>query len=1062
MQEGDTVDSLFKRAAYNYLPKTERMDALGGRILDYVNKGWFMFSSPVLSNAPKDRRSPTPHMPISCFVGDTKIITRDGHKEIRFIKEGDLVLTHKGRFRKVLATKTSESSDMYNLKVGRQSLTVTGNHLIMTNYGWVRVDNLARNYHLVACDGFLSDVTTSPYTIKIANKPDISENGRFTRTEINESVEVTPELSWALGFWFAEGSTNDNGMIAVCNQSEKLLTRWGRAMFDAFNVNKYTVHPCKGRNWKTAAVCSQTLREWFDTTFGKGCKVKTLPDWVLELPDECLKEFYDGIYAGDGSKTTSHKQIELSNTKLIAQLHLILMKLKIVHTCQLNKVIKYTSSLGKEVVVENGVISEPQPFSSLSKNHNSLHKGILLNGVLYKSITHINKLDVTETVYDIEVEEDHSFSANTVHAHNCFIMDLPDEIKGQIEANQEMAALSVSGGGIGMNSEIRAVSKKAPGAIPYLKTVDSAIGYYKQAGSRRGSCAIYMEASHPDIVEFIKIRIPAGDSARKIENRKQVNNAVIVTDAFRDAVLQDLPWELKCPATGEVREILRARHLWETILDTRALTGEPYIFFKDRANDSLPQTLKDKGLEIKSSNLCVAPETSILTKQGEIPIRMLEGMNVEVWNGVEWSDVKVVCTSENSELVRVWLYNPATEMHAQIECTREHKFDVATGWKDEMLPAQQLCVGHKLVPFALPDGEIQQWEVKEVEVTGRMSPTFCFTEPKRNRGVFNGILTGQCTEITIPTDRDRTAVCCLSSLNVEYFDEWKSTTIVEDAIEFLDCILQYFIDFADPKYLSKAIYSATMGRDLGLGAMGFHYYLQKNGIPFESGGFGSAVQANHKIFSFIEKKAIEKSIALGNELGHAPDLLGGTELRRNVNLLAIAPNSNSGIILQTSPSIDPLARNSFAQTTRAGTYQVRNKYFQRLLDDKDLPPDEQEAIWKSVDKSHGSVQHLEFLSDEEKSVFKTAYEIDQHWVVQHAEDRAPYLTQAQPVNLFFTAGTDKSYFNSVHLKALKSKTLKTLYYCRMERAQAASHTNAHINAKKITDWSVEECISCSG
>ena len=509
---------------------------------------------------------------------------------------------------------------------------------------------------------------------------------------------------------------------------------------------------------------------------------------------------------------------------------------------------------------------------------------------------------------------------------SCFVLDLPDTVKGQLEANQEIAALSVAGGGLGLVNEIRAVSKKAPGPIPYFKTVDAAIGYYKQAGSRRGSCAIYMDVSHPDIIEFIKIRIPVGDSARKIENRKQVNNAVIITDDFIEAVINDLPWELKCPATGKVHEVVRARMIWEELLETRAISGEAYIYFKDRANRTRPQGLKDKNLEIKSSNLC--------------------------------------------------------------------------------------------------------------------------------------------SEILIPTNEERTAVCCLSSLNVEYFDEWKDTTIVEDAIEYLDYILQYFIDRADKQHLSKAIYSATQCRSLGLGTMGFHYYLQKNNIAFESGGFGSAVQANHKIYKHIKERALAKSIQLGQELGVAPDMEGYEDARRNVDLMAIAPNSNSGVIMQSSPSIDPLARNIFAQTTRAGTYQVKNKYLEAILHDLAVENNYDEEWvgeqWKSIDKHHGSVQHLAYLSEHQKQVFKTAYEIDQHWVVQHADDRAQYICQSQPVNLFFQAGVDKAYFNSVHMKAMKSEFVKTLYYCRMESEVVTADSKSTVDATKLIDWKAEECVACSG
>ena len=255
-----------------------------------------------------------------------------------------------------------------------------------------------------------------------------------------------------------------------------------------------------------------------------------------------------------------------------------------------------------------------------------------------------------------------------------------------------------------------------------------------------------------------------------------------------------------------------------------------------------------------------------------------------------------------------------------------------------------------------------------------------------------------------------------------------------------------------------------MGRDLGLGAMGFHYYLQKNNIAFESGGIGSAVQANNRIFHYIKKEADKATIRMGLEKGQAPDVQGS--MRRNVSCIAIAPNANSGSILNTSPSIDPITSNCFAQSTRVGTYVVRNKYLEKVLRaycpydaDKETWLEEQ---WKSISQHHGSVQHLDYLSDAHKKIFKTAYEIDQHWVIQHAEDRAPYIDQSQPVNIFFPAGTDKAYFNSVHLKGIRSKTLKTMYYCRMEREMQVNSLEKH-QREALVDWNdKEKCHSCEG
>jgi ribonucleotide reductase alpha subunit len=657
---------------------------------------------------------------------------------------------------------------------------------------------------------------------------------------------------------------------------------------------------------------------------------------------------------------------------------------------------------------------------------------------------------------------------------SCYKTLIPDQIDGQLDASSEMAALSVSGGGIGTYIDVRAVSEKAPGPIPYIKTIDANIAYYRQSKTRKGSVAIYMEANHPDVVEFIKIRIPTGgDPARKVDNRKQVHNAICYGKDFVNAIDQDLEWPLVDPHSREVKDTIRARELWELILDTRALTGEPYLFHKDNVNEQLHPLLKEKGLEVKSSNLCVHGDTHILTDNGYFPISDLEGQSVTVWNGFEWSDDVIIRKTNTDQKLREYFFSNGQS----IKCTDEHKFYLkgksdAVDAKDLKegdivdnfyVPAQQVGIDfHNTVTFY---GEVRGVTVTHIEDVDGLHDTYCATEPKNNTLVFNGIMTGNCSEIIIPTDEKRTAVCCLSSVNLEFFDDWSvdDSTFIADCVEFLDYVLEYFIQNAEP-HLKKAVYAAKMGRDLGLGAMGFHYYLQKNNIAFESGGIGSAVQANNRIFHYIKKEADKATIRMGLEKGQAPDVQGS--MRRNVSCIAIAPNANSGSILNTSPSIDPITSNCFAQSTRVGTYVVRNKYLEKVLRaycpydaDKETWLEEQ---WKSISQHHGSVQHLDYLSDAHKKIFKTAYEIDQHWVIQHAEDRAPYIDQSQPVNIFFPAGTDKAYFNSVHLKGIRSKTLKTMYYCRMEREMQVNSLEKH-QREALVDWNdKEKCHSCEG
>ena len=475
---------------------------------------------------------------------------------------------------------------------------------------------------------------------------------------------------------------------------------------------------------------------------------------------------------------------------------------------------------------------------------------------------------------------------------SCFLTYVPDTLEGLISHSSELRWLSVFGGGVGGHwSDVRTVSDIAPGPMPFLHTVDADMIAYRQGKTRKGSYAAYMDVHHPDIIEFLNMRIPTGDVQRKALN---LHNAINITDEFMQAVIQGNDFDLRDPKDNAVKETVNARKLWERILETRFRTGEPYLNFIDTANRALPEPLKEKGLKIHGSNLC--------------------------------------------------------------------------------------------------------------------------------------------NEIHLPTSDDRTAVCCLSSLNLEYYDEWKNTNIIRDLVRMLDNVLEYFIEHA-PDSIERARFSAKMERSIGLGAMGFHSLLQHHGVAWES---ERAREINKVVFEHIRSEATLETELLAEERGAYPD--GEMSGRRNAHLLAIAPNASSGVILSTSPSIEPLKANAYTHRTRAGSFLVKNKYLTKLLESKG---ENNESNWTSIITNKGSVQHLPFLSEGEKSIYKTAQELDQNWVVKHAGDRQPFICQGQSVNIFFPAGADKSYVNKVHIKAWQ-QGLKGLYYLRTEAKSRAENVSEKV------------------
>ena len=309
-----------------------------------------------------------------------------------------------------------------------------------------------------------------------------------------------------------------------------------------------------------------------------------------------------------------------------------------------------------------------------------------------------------------------------------------------------------------------------------------------------------------------------------------------------------------------------------------------------------------------------------------------------------------------------------------------------------------------------------------------------------------------CSEITLPTDEERTAVCCLSSVNLERWDEWRTNPkFIPDLVEMLDNVLTYFIESA-PKALSKAVYSAMRERSIGIGAMGFHALLQSKHLSFES---PMAVGLNRRIFSHIKEAALAHSKLLASTRGEAPDAQGTGV--RNMHLLSIAPNASSSIICGgTSPSIEPFRANAYTQKTKTGTFLVKNGYLEKLLETKGQNTPE---VWSSIIINRGSVQHLECLDEYEKDVFKTALEIDQRWLVDHAADRQQYVCQAQSVNLFLPADVSIPELHYLHLRAWK-KGLKSLYYLRSEAIKRAENVSLKINREALKDY--EGCLSCEG
>lgn len=512
---------------------------------------------------------------------------------------------------------------------------------------------------------------------------------------------------------------------------------------------------------------------------------------------------------------------------------------------------------------------------------------------------------------------------------SCFLNYIEDTAEGLVDNLSETNWLSMLGGGVGIGFGIRSADDKSTGVMPHLKIYDASSLAYRQGRTRRGSYAAYLDISHPDIISFLEMRKPTGDPNVRCLN---LHHGINITDDFMNIIEKcmldpeaDDSWNLVDPKSGEIRETVSAKHLWQQILELRMHTGEPYIHFIDTSNNMLPQFLKDKGLKIHQSNLC--------------------------------------------------------------------------------------------------------------------------------------------SEIILPTNEERTAVCCLSSLNLEYYDEWKNDPLfLRDVAEMLDNVLEFFITNA-PDTISRAIYSASRERSIGVGALGFHAYLQKNNIAFEG---VMAKVANNQIFKHIRSKLDEANQFLGKTRGEAPDAVGTGQ--RFSHLMAIAPNASSSIIMgNTSPSVEPYRANAYRQDTLSGAFLNKNKYLDKIIQKHaEIHPEGwADEVWSSIIANDGSCQHFEWMDENERAVFKTSMEIDQRWVIELAADRQQYIDQAQSLNLFFRPDAHIKYLHAIHFMAWK-KGLKTLYYCRSEKIGKADKVSKKIERQVIKELDMvqvaqgNDCIACEG
>ena len=695
---------------------------------------------------------------------------------------------------------------------------------------------------------------------------------------------------------------------------------------------------------------------------------------------------------------------------------------------------------------------------------------------------------------------------------SCFLVAMKDDsIEGIYDTLKECAQISKWSGGIGIHcSNIRAngttikgTNGVADGIVPMLRVFNNTARYVNQGGGKRkGSFAIYLEPWHADIMEFLELRLNQGDDEMRC---RDLFTAMWIPDLFMEKVTTDQDWHLMCPhecpglpdvhgeafnelyrtyvAQGRFRKCVKARAVWDAILKSQVETGTPYMCYKDSVNAKSNQ--KNIGV-IKSSNLCVAPETKILTKNGEKVISELVNQQAHVWNGDEWSEVTIVKTGDCSKLIRISFTN-----NQFLECTDYHKFHTIDGIKD----AKDLVQGDTLIDWKLPDVGVgiatngtKNVRVVSIEDNGRVDATYCFNEPKRHMGIFNGVITGNCTEIMEVSGPDETAVCNLASLSLPTFVKDGSFDF-EELKRVTRVVTRNLNRVIDRNYYpTEAGRKSNMRhRPIGIGVQGLADVFMMLGLAFDE---NVARQLNKEIFDTIYLGALQESCLLAEEEGPYETFAGspasqgllqfdlwgvkkagfdGVKERikahglRNSLLVAPMPTASTAQILGNNEAFEPYTTNIYLRRTLAGEFVMVNKHLVRDLQKiGKWNPD----IKTEIVRNGGSIQQIPGISLALKNIYRTVWEIPQKSIIEMSADRGPFIDQSQSLNIFMENPTPAK-LTSCHFFSWK-KGLKTGAYYLRTRAKAKAQqvtvpvapTKEQILACSLAN--PESCEMCSG
>jgi ribonucleotide reductase alpha subunit len=927
----------------------------------------------------------------------------------------------------------------------------------------------------------------------------------------NRYWKFDTEMMELMGIWYGDGCVyheknsarilKPRGINIVShNTNTKLIEFVEKTIKDKIRPDHISIHR-DNHNMVSIAICNQFIACIFKSIFKCGFDGKRLPSFFNKLGFDEIQAFLSGLVSSDGCVSREGAvTIQLTNPPLCQDIfHLarsvgIPMTMTMMHKPGAKAIGRMTVPMG--IIADRVKKCYADERLAERGEVNIWNQVRFIDGGVYMRLTSKTPSEEKpEYVYTLGVEDDHSYSVGGIIAENCYLLSMDsDSITGIYKTLGDCAQISKYAGGIGLHihnirakgSHIAGNGGTSTGIVPMLRNFNATARYVDQGSKRNGSFAIYLEPWHADVEDFLRLKLNTGSEE---ERARDLFYALWIPDLFMERVESGGTWTLFCPseapgladvwgdefkalyekyeAEGKGKKTIEAQKLWFKILDSQIETGTPYLLYKDAANAKSNQ--QNLGT-IKSSNLCVAPETMILTDQGQYPISSLHGKTVNVWNGDKWSETTVMKTGSNQKLIKINLSNGSS-----LECTPYHKFILQSSENIINAPrkdAKDLQVGDILINwYSFNNIKNENVTVVSVEDEGRIDDTYCFNEPLNHAGVFNGVLTGNCTEIIEYSDKDETAVCNLASIALPtYVDQKrkkfnfdKMREVVKVATKNLNRVID--INFYPTPETKR---SNTRHRPVGLGVQGLADVFAMLRMSWES---EAAAELNQRIFEHLYYAALEASNEIAVTEGPYETFAGSpaskgllqydlwkmkplteedgtldwaklkehivTKGLRNSLLVAPMPTASTSQILGFNECIEPVTSNIYTRRTLSGEYIIVNRYLMKELQAIGLW---NETMKQNIIARNGSVLGIEDIPKSIQERYKTSWEIKQKTLIDMAAARGAFVCQSQSLNLF-VADPTYAKLTSMHFYAWK-KGLKTgIYYLR---------TKAPVMAQKFT------------